>query len=127
MTMNYAVIKTGGKQYKVSQGDIISVERVAQDVNGQIVFNEVLLVTNGEKAVFGEPFISGMTVVGKVLEHLKGDKIRVAKYKAKARYRRVTGHRQLLSRVEISSIGDKAVVKEAPKKATTKAKKTTEK
>ncbi|MBI5044725.1 MAG: 50S ribosomal protein L21 [Candidatus Levybacteria bacterium] len=121
--MNYAVIKTGGKQYRVSEGDVISIERVPGEVNDQITFSQVLLVTKEDESIFGDPFVSGLSVTGKVVEHLKGEKIRVAKYKAKARYRRVTGHRQLLSKVQISSIGDKKTEKKVPPKAKTPTKK----
>lgn len=103
--MNYAVIKTGGKQYKVAEGDVITVERVATQPNDTITFSDVLLHIAGDQATFGQPTISGFTVTGKVLEHLRGEKIRVAKYKAKVRYRRVTGHRQELSKIQIESIG----------------------
>lgn len=103
--MNYAVIKTGGKQYKVAEGDVITVERLSTKANETITFSEVLLHVNDGQSVFGQPTISGFSVTGKVLEHLRGEKIRVAKYKAKVRYRRVTGHRQELSKVAIESIG----------------------
>lgn len=112
--MNYAVIKTGGKQYKVSEGDIISVERVTANANDTITFSEVLMVTSDGKTEFGQPFVDGLTVKGKVLEHHRGEKIRVAKFKAKARYRRVIGHRQELSKVQIEAIGNKPAKKAEP-------------
>jgi len=115
--MNYAVIKTGGKQYKVAQGDVISVERVTVKPEEIITFSEVLMLTDNGQVQFGQPHLTGLTVTGKVLEHFRGEKIRVAKFKAKARYRRVTGHRQELSKIQIESIGGKkASVKTAPKK-----------
>jgi len=103
--MNYAVIKTGGKQYKVSEGDVITVERVPVEEKESITFSDILLHIAGGKTTFGQPTISGFTVTGKVLEHVRGEKIRVAKYKAKVRYRRVTGHRQELSKIQIEAIG----------------------
>jgi large subunit ribosomal protein L21 len=105
--MKYAVIQTGGKQYRVSEGDIIEVERLPLVANDSVQFSEVLLVTTDGTASIGQPFISGMTVSGKVIENVKGEKIRISKFKAKARYRRVTGHRQSLSQVQIETIGSK--------------------
>ncbi|HVZ59096.1 MAG TPA: 50S ribosomal protein L21, partial [Patescibacteria group bacterium] len=91
--MNYAVIKTGGKQYKVSEGQTIEVERLTTPVNEAVTFSEVLMTSIDGQTRFGEPYLSGLTVTGTVVSHPKGEKIRVAKYKAKVRYRRVTGHR----------------------------------
>ncbi len=105
--MKYGVIKTGGKQYKVSVGQVIEVERLDIEPNSSITFNDVLLVAGENTPQIGNPFIADTKVVGKVLGEHKGDKIRVAKYKAKVRYRRVTGHRQLLTRIQIESIGGK--------------------
>lgn len=119
--MNYAVIKTGGKQYKVAEGDVITVERLTTTPNETVTFSDVLLHVADGQPVFGQPTISGFTVTGKVLEHLRGEKIRVAKYKAKVRYRRVTGHRQELSKVQIESLGGHKAEKKAaaPKKEET--------
>jgi large subunit ribosomal protein L21 len=103
--MNYAVIKTGGKQYKVSEGEVITVERVAVEPNESITFSEVLLHNADGKVTFGQPTISSFSVTGKVLAHIRGEKLRIAKYKAKVRYRRVTGHRQELSQIQIEAIG----------------------
>jgi len=104
--MKYAVIKTGGKQYKVSEGQVIEVERIDAEPNSSITFNDVLLVAGENDPQVGDPFLTNTKVLGKVLGEFKGEKIRVAKYKAKVRYRRVTGHRQLLTRVQIESIGE---------------------
>lgn len=117
--MNYAVIKTGGKQYKVTQGEVITVERVPVGPNEMLTF-PVLMAAEDGKVEFGQPLIEGFVVTGKVLEHIRGEKLRIAKFKAKARYRRVTGHRQELSKVMIETIGDfKKVIKSeaAPKSA----------
>jgi large subunit ribosomal protein L21 len=114
--MNYAVIKTGGKQYKVAEGDVITVERLAAQPNENVTFSEVLLHTVDGKTTFGQPTISGFSVTGKVLAHVRGEKLRIAKYKAKVRYRRVTGHRQELSQIQIDVIGGhKASKVETPK------------
>ena len=106
--MKYAVIKTGGKQYKVSEGQVIEVERINAEPNSSITFSDVLLVAGDSSPKIGNPFLANTIVSGKVLGEFKGEKIRVAKYKAKVRYRRVTGHRQLLTRVMIESIGEQA-------------------
>ena len=119
--MKYAVIKTGGKQYKVSEGDVITVERVATDLGATITFSEVLMLADEGKLTFGQPFITDISVTGKVLENPRGEKLRIAKFKAKARYRRVTGHRQELSKIEISSIGTGKASKVASEKVEAKS------
>lgn len=116
--MNYAVIRTGGKQYKVTEGEILSVERLDVKPNDSITFSDVLMVASDGDVKFGQPLIDGMIVTAKVLEHTRGEKIRVAKYKAKVRYRRVTGHRQELSKVQIESIGKTKAVKAETKEET---------
>jgi large subunit ribosomal protein L21 len=103
--MKFAVIKTGGKQYNVSEGDVITVERLENPINEVVAFSDVLLLADGDSMTLGKPLISGMTVTGMVMEHPKGEKIRVSQYKAKARYRRVNGHRQSLTTVRIEAIG----------------------
>ncbi len=105
--MKYAVIKTGGKQYKVREGDVIEVERLTSQENGLFTFPEVLLYSNNGVSLFGQPFIPDIVVSGEILKNMRGEKIRVAKYKAKVRYRRVTGHRQELSQVVIKSISER--------------------
>lgn len=117
--MKYAVIQTGGKQYRVSEGDVITVERLSAKENETVTFSDVLLYTADGVAQIGQPVISGLTVTGKVVANVRGEKIRVSKYKAKVRYRRVTGHRQELTQVQIEAIGDKAKTKEATKKEVT--------
>ncbi|MGA2911338.1 MAG: 50S ribosomal protein L21 [Candidatus Levyibacteriota bacterium] len=116
--MNYAVIKTGGKQYKVSAGDVIEVDRISGK-DGKISFEEVLLLANDGKVKVGKPFITGEKVEGKILEDFRGVKVRVSKFKSKVRYRRTTGFRAALTKVKIEKIG--GVKTEKPiKKATEK-------
>lgn len=103
--MKYAVIRSGGKQYKVSEGDIIAIEKLTSD-GKEVTFNEVLLYTANNQVEIGVPTLSNVAVTGKILQEKKREKIRVAKFKAKARYRRVTGHRQLISVVQIETIGN---------------------
>jgi len=109
--MKYAVIQTGGKQYKVSEGDTIAVERLMVKPAEPMVFNDVLLsVVDGDVKV-GTPFVAGMTVTAEVVANMRGEKIRVSKFKAKARYRRTTGHRQALTQLKITQIGKKTEAK----------------
>lgn len=115
--MKYAVIKTGGKQYKVSQGDTIEVDKLALEKDGKVIFDEVLLMVDDEKVKIGKPFLTDK-VEGKILEHFKGDKVRVAKFKAKARYRKVNGFRASLTKVKIEKFG--SLKTEKPKKVTPK-------
>ena len=102
--MEYAVLKTGGKQYKVSKGDVLDVEKLEGISGEKISFNEVLLYVSGDKSKIGTPSVDKVKVLGKVVDQRKGEKIRVSKFKSKVRHRRVTGHRQLLTRVEIEEI-----------------------
>jgi large subunit ribosomal protein L21 len=105
--MKYAVIKTGGKQYRVSEGDVIEVDRLDSKPNDKIVFDNVLLVVSDTGVKIGKPVISGEKVEAKLLDNIKGDKIRIAKFKAKVRYRKVMGFRASLSKVQIDKIGTK--------------------
>ncbi len=101
--MNYAVIKTGGKQYRVFEGDIIEVDKL-EVKEDRVVFDNVLLLVTEDSVQIGKPFIIDAKVKGKLLEQKKGDKIRVAKFKSKVRYRRVAGFRAMLSKVQIEKI-----------------------
>lgn len=123
--MRYAVIQTGGKQYRVSEGDVIEVERLTNAPSNSFVFDQVLLYVADEEMKLGTPVISGMTVMAEVIDHVRGEKIRVAKFKAKARYRRVTGHRQALTKVKITQIGSETAKK--TEKSNTKIEQTTKK
>lgn len=109
MTMEYAVIKTGGKQYRVSKGAILEVDRLESE-GKDIVLSEVLLLSSEGKIRIGKPVLADVKVKATLLENFKGDKIRVAKFKAKAKYRRVMGFRPHISRLEIKDIvSDKKV------------------
>lgn len=104
--MEVAVIKTGGKQYVVSKGDMISIEKLPGDLKkgDSVVFNEVLLVDNGSDTTIGAPLISGAAVKGTVVESGRGKTIEVVKYKPKSRYFKRRGHRQPFLKVQIDSI-----------------------
>ena len=101
--MTFAVIKTGGKQYKVAEGDVLSVEKLVHDTD-KVVFEDVLLVADGDKVQIGQPTVAGAKVAATVLEEGKGEKKMVFRYKNKTRYRKKKGHRQLFTKVQISKI-----------------------
>lgn len=100
----YAIIKTGGKQYRVSEGDVLSIEKLNVADGENVVFEEVLTVVNDGEVMIGRPVVEGAKVTAKVVEHGRGAKIFVFKYKAKANYRIRSGHRQAFTKVEIVSI-----------------------
>jgi len=100
----YAIIETGGKQYKVKEGDIITVEKLNVDAGTAYTFDQVLSVADGEAVSFGAPYISGASVSASVVGDGKGKKIVVYKFKAKKNYHRKKGHRQPFTRLKIDSI-----------------------
>lgn len=104
--MEFAVIKTGGKQYKVSKGDSITIEKLSDTakIGDKVTFNEVLLVDNGKDTTIGTPFIKGASVEGSVEEIGKLPTVTVIHYKQKSRYFKKNGHRQPYFKVKISSI-----------------------
>ncbi len=100
----YAVVATGGKQYKVSEGDILKVEKLDGDVGADITFDKVLMHSDGETVTLGQPVVEGATVNGQIVEQGKNKKIIVFKYKKRKRFRKKQGHRQQFTSVKISSI-----------------------
>ena len=104
MVMKYAVIKTGGKQYKVAEGDEIEIEKIDGEKGEKVVFEEVLLVVDDKEIKIGQPLVEKAKVKAEIVDQIKGEKIRVAKFRAKSRYRRVKGHRQRLTKVKIEKI-----------------------
>lgn len=101
---SFAVIKTGGKQYVVRKGDILSVEKLTEEEGKKLTFSEVLLVDNGKTTKLGEPVIKDSKVEAKLIEHGRGKKLHVIRYRAKSRHFRKYGHRQPYSKVEITLI-----------------------
>lgn len=99
----YAIIRTGGKQYKVEAGDEIMIEKLEAEIGAEVSF-EVLML-GGEKVVVGTPVVEGAEATAEVLEHGKGKKVVVFKYKPKKNYRKKQGHRQPYTKVKINSIG----------------------
>lgn len=104
--MSIAVIKTGGKQYKVSKGDKVKIEKIQGEVGDKVEFDQVLLVSDdkGAKLTIGQPTIKDKKVEAKILEQGRESKVTVMKYKRKTRYRRKQGHRQLFTKVEITAV-----------------------
>ena len=100
----YAIVKTGGKQYKVAEGDTIFVEKLEADEGETVVFDQVLTVVNDGSVKVGRPMVDGAKVTGKVMAHGKSKKILVFKYKAKSNYRKRQGHRQPFTKVVIEKI-----------------------
>jgi large subunit ribosomal protein L21 len=101
----YAVIKTGGKQYRVSEGDIINVEKITrQEGQDELNIKEVLMVVDGDNVTVGTPYVDSATVVATALEDGKSEKVIVFKYKRKKDYRRKQGHRQPFTKLEIKKI-----------------------
>ena len=100
----YAVIQTGGKQYRVSAGEKVKIERIAGDVGQEIVLDQVLLVADGEALKLGAPLVAGARVKAKVLKHGRGEKVRIFKLNRRKHYRRSQGHRQNYTEIEILGI-----------------------
>ena len=132
----YAIIESCGRQYKVSEGDVVFFEKLEAQEGKKVTFDNVVLVSDDKKVEVGAPYVKGVKVEGKVVAHGKGKKIIVFKMKAKKNERKKQGHRQPYTKVEITSIKtataktaaakeETAEAKPATKKATTTAKKTT--
>jgi large subunit ribosomal protein L21 len=100
----YAIVISGGKQYKVSKGNSIEVERISGNVGELIEFKEVLMVSNNDKIDIGTPYLDNVKVIGEIIEQKKGKKIIVFKFKRRKGYRKKIGHRQLLTKLKIKDI-----------------------
>ena len=100
----YAIIKTGGKQYRVAQGERLRVESIAAEVGAEIVLDQVLLVADGEAVQMGAPLVSGATVKATVLSHGRGEKITIYKMRRRKHYRKHQGHRQNYTEIQIGGI-----------------------
>jgi large subunit ribosomal protein L21 len=100
----YAVIKTGGKQHRVSEGDVLAVEKIEGQKGDAVEFSEVLLVSKDEDIRIGQPFVEGAKVIGEIVAQEKGPKLVVFKMKRRKGFRKKTGHRQLLTRMKIKEI-----------------------
>ncbi len=103
--MKFVIVEQGGKQYRAAEGETIDVDRLPNEVGESITLEDVLLSVDGDKVVVGTPTIKGAKIQAKVLNHFKGRKILVFKYRPKQRYRVKTGHRQQYTKLLIESIG----------------------
>ena len=100
----YAIVQTGGKQYRVSEGDIINVEKLNAEAGSTVELSEVLVIGDADSMLIGKPFVEGAVVTAELLENGKADKVYIYKYKAKKDYRKKQGHRQPFSKLQIKSI-----------------------
>ena len=100
----YAIVNTGGKQYKVRQGDILRVEKIPGEVGSPVSFDRILMFSDGENVKIGQPVLDNIAVKGHIIEQGKAKKVIVFKYKRRKRYRRKLGHRQRYTAVKIDSI-----------------------
>jgi large subunit ribosomal protein L21 len=119
----YAVVNSGGKQYKVQKGEVLKVEKISGDVGSPVTFDRVLMFSDGENVSIGQPVLDSVSVEGHIVEQGKAKKIIVFKYKRRKRFRRKNGHRQEFTAVQIDSINAKGAkaAKAAEPKAEAKA------
>ncbi|HZV97542.1 MAG TPA: 50S ribosomal protein L21 [Methylophilaceae bacterium] len=103
----YAVIKTGGKQYRVAAGDKLKVEKLVGDVGSDITIDQVLMVADGDNVTIGAPVIKGASVTAKVVSHGRGDKVMIFKFRRRKHYRKTQGHRQDFTEIQIDTIAAK--------------------
>ena len=111
--MKYAILESGGKQYRVCEGEAIEVDRLPLEVGESVEWQDVLLLVDDSKTLIGQPYIKGVKVKGKVVDQIKARKVLVFKYKPKIRYRRTQGHRQRYTRVMIEKISQPSQAKKA--------------
>ncbi|WP_035059574.1 50S ribosomal protein L21 [Andreprevotia chitinilytica] len=102
--MSYAVVKTGGKQYKVAVGEKLKIEQITADIDSQIVLNEVLMVANGDAVQIGAPLVAGAAVKATVLSQGRHDKVRIFKMRRRKHYQKRQGHRQNYTEIRIDAI-----------------------
>jgi large subunit ribosomal protein L21 len=116
----YAVIKTGGKQYKVAAGDYLKVEKLDGDVGSKLVIDKILMLADGDDVTIGSPLVDGAKVNATVLSHGKGDKVMIFKFSRRKHYRKTQGHRQSYTEIQIDDINGKGAAKVAAKPAVSK-------
>jgi large subunit ribosomal protein L21 len=102
--MMYAVVQTGGKQYRVKEGQTIKVEKLPVNVADHVEFDKVLMVSHGDNVTVGAPYLAGATVKGKVLEQGRHDKVKIIKFNRRKHHRKETGHRQYFTAIKIEKI-----------------------
>ncbi|MCL5260204.1 MAG: 50S ribosomal protein L21 [Gammaproteobacteria bacterium] len=100
----YAVIASGGKQYKVSEGEVLKLEKLTEVLGAEVNFDQVLMVADGENVKIGTPYVKGATVSGEIVEHGRGEKIDIIKFRRRKHFLKHTGHRQDFTAVKIKAI-----------------------
>jgi large subunit ribosomal protein L21 len=100
----YAVVKTGGKQYRVAAGEKLRIEQIPADVGSEVVLDQVLMLAEGDAVRVGTPLVSGATVTATVLAHGRGDKVRIFKLRRRKHYQKRQGHRQNYTEIQVSAI-----------------------
>ena len=100
----YAVVKTGGKQYRIAAGEKFKVEQIPADIGSEVVLDQVLLVGNGDAVTVGKPLVAGASVTAKVIAHGRGDKVRIFKMRRRKHYLKHQGHRQNYTELSVESI-----------------------
>jgi large subunit ribosomal protein L21 len=113
----YAVIKTGGKQYKVTAGDKLKVEKLAGEVGSKVVLDKILMLADGDAITIGSPLVAGAKVNATVVSHGRGDKVMIFKFRRRKHYRKTQGHRQSYTEILIEDVNGKGAA--APVKAAT--------
>ena len=103
----YAVIKTGGKQYRVVQGERLKVEKSEAEVGAKVTLDQILMVADGEKITIGSPVVKGASVQATVVSHGRGDKVMIFKFRRRKHYRKTQGHRQSFTEIKIEAIATK--------------------
>ena len=111
----YAVIVTGGRQYRVAKGETLRVEKLVADVGAEVKIDQVLMVGEGDGVTVGAPLVAGALVTAKVVSHGRGDKIRIVKFRRRKHFRKETGHRQYYTEIEIVGITGASDKKHAAK------------
>lgn len=100
----YAVVKTGGKQYRVVAGEKLKIEQIPADIGSEIVLDQVLMVADGDNVSLGNPLVAGAAVNAKIIAHGRGEKIRIFKMRRRKHYRKTQGHRQNYTEIEVLGI-----------------------
>jgi large subunit ribosomal protein L21 len=103
----YAVIKTGGKQYRVNQGDKLKIEKIVGDVGANVVLDQILTVVDGDNVTIGSPIVRGASVTATLVSHGRHDKVRIFKMRRRKHYRKSQGHRQSFTEIQIDKISAK--------------------
>jgi large subunit ribosomal protein L21 len=107
----YAVIASGGKQYRVSQGQVIKVEQIAAQPGDSIEFDQILLLADGDNVQVGTPYLPGTKIKGEVIRQGRGEKIRILKFRRRKHHMKQAGHRQNFTEIKITAIGDQSAQK----------------